>query len=72
MPGNVHIHKYGSNPKEENHSSREQQSKTPNCSVQIEQRTHPAIREPVTSIEHAMDIAIGAEGKPWVERRKAA
>jgi hypothetical protein len=37
-----------------------------------ERRTHSDIREPVTSIEHAMDIAIGDEGKPWVERRKAA
>lgn len=35
------------------------------------ERTHSPIRKPVTSIEHAMDIAIGAEGKPWVEASNA-
>lgn len=61
-----------SNQKEKDHSSQEQQSQAANLSVQIEQRTHSVIREPVNSIEHAMDIAIGAEGKPWVERKIAA
>ncbi len=51
--------------KEKNHSSREQPSKAES------RRTH-LIREPVTSIEHAMDIAIGDEGEPWNEWKKAA
>ncbi len=61
-----------SNQKEANHSSQEKHSKDAKLSAQSERRTHPDIREPVTSIEHAMDIAIGDEGKPWIERRKAA
>jgi hypothetical protein len=68
MPGNVHIYKYGSNPKEVNHFSQEQQSTAANHS----RRTHSVVREPVTSIEHAMDIAIGAEGEPWDEEKEAA
>jgi hypothetical protein len=62
MPGSSRIHKL----------SQEQQSKAANHSVRIERRTHPVVREPLNPIEDAMDVAIGGEGKPWVERRKAA
>ena len=55
---------HASNQREKDHSG--------NFSVQIERRTHSVIRAPVNSIEHAMDIAIGAEGKPWIERNIAA
>ncbi len=52
--------------KEANHSSQGQQSKA------ASRRTHSIIRESVTSIEHAMDIAIGAEGESWDEEKEAA
>lgn len=35
-------------------------------------RTPSVLREPVTPVEHAMDIAIGAEGKPWEEEKETA
>jgi hypothetical protein len=54
--------------REMNHSSQKQQSNATNLSVQS-RRTHAVIREPVTSIERAMDIAIGAE--PWNEKEAA-
>lgn len=53
-------------------SNQKEQDHYANLSVQIERRTHSVIRAPVNSIERAMDIAIGAEGKPWVERNIAA
>ncbi len=36
-----------------------------------EQSRHAHLRAKATSIEHAMDIAIGAEGKPWDEEEAA-
>ena len=67
MTGSARIHKSPSdvNQEEMNRSLQEQESKA------ASRRTHPAIREPVTSIEHAMDIAIGAEGEPWDEEEAA-
>jgi hypothetical protein len=44
----------------------EQQIKAANLSAQWIERTHSG-----DSIEHAMDIVIGAEGEPWVEARAA-
>lgn len=61
-----------SNQKERNRSSRRQTTKATNSSVPIERRTQWVIQEPVDPSEQAMDIAIGGEGKPWVERRKIA
>ena len=61
-----------SNQTEKNRSLRRQQAKATNSSVPIERRTQSVIQEPVDPSEQAMDIAIGGEGKPWVERRKAA
>jgi hypothetical protein len=58
--------------KERNRSSRRQTTKATNSSVPIERRTQSVIQEPVDPSEQAMDIAIGGEGKPWVERRKTA
>jgi hypothetical protein len=58
------------NQKNKNHSS-EQQSRVGNLSVLQVERTHSVRREPVDSIEHAMDIVIGAEGEPWAEARAA-
>jgi hypothetical protein len=55
-----------------NHSSQEQHTQGANLPVQTERRTRADIREPVTSIEHAMDIALGDEGKPCIEKRRAA
>ncbi len=50
----------------------EQQSKaSANFSGWQIERTHSVIRGPVDSIEHAMDIAIGAQGEPWVEASAA-
>jgi hypothetical protein len=49
----------------------EQQSKAANYSGLRIERTHSLILEPVDSIEHAMDIAIGAAGEPWVEAKEA-
>jgi hypothetical protein len=77
MTGNARSHQtnsmnYVSKQKERNRSFRKQHSNAANPSVQIERRTQSATREPVDPIEDAMDIAIGGEGKPWVERRKAA
>jgi hypothetical protein len=48
-----------------------QRSKAANLSALRIERTHSGIRAPVDSFEHAMDIAIGAEGEPWVEPRAA-
>jgi hypothetical protein len=48
----------------------EQRSKAANSGLRIE-RTHSGSGEPVDSIEHAMDIAIGAEGELWVEAKAA-
>jgi hypothetical protein len=56
------------NSRKMNHSAREQQSASP--APAHERRTHTVIREPVDATERAMDIAIGGEGRPWVERRK--
>jgi hypothetical protein len=61
-----------SDQKRKNSSSPEQPSVAANLSVQIERRTHSIIREPVNSVEDAMDVAIGGEGKPWVERKRTA
>jgi hypothetical protein len=47
-----------------------QQGKAANLPALRIERTHSGIREPVDSIERAMDIAIGAEPEceePWVE-----
>lgn len=49
----------------------EQQTKAATLSAEWIERTHSGIRAPVDSFEHAMDIAIGAEGEPWVEARAA-
>lgn len=49
----------------------EQQIKAANLSAVWIERTHSGIRAPVDSFEHAMDIAIGAEGEPWIEARTA-
>lgn len=76
MSGSARIHKStllsDARNKKVNHSSREQHTQDQTLPVQIERRTHSDIRELVDSIEHAMDIAVGHEGKPWVERRRAA
>jgi hypothetical protein len=61
-----------SNQTEKNRSSRRPQAKAANSPMPMERRTHSEIREPVDTNERAMDIAIGGEGKPWVERRKTA
>jgi hypothetical protein len=71
MPGNVRIHKSTlmnqvSNQRV-NHSLQEQ-GKAANLPLR-RQRTPAVIREPVNSIERAMDIAIGAE--PWDEDKAA-
>lgn len=77
MPRDVRIHKsklmsHASNQKV-NHPlqgqhGQEQQGNDANLSPRI-RRTPPVIREPVNSIERAMDIAIGAE--PWDEDKAA-
>jgi hypothetical protein len=77
MPENARNQKlnsmnYKSNSQRKNRSSQDRQSKAENRSVQIERRTHSLVGEPLDPIEDAMDVAIGGEGKPWVERRKAA
>jgi hypothetical protein len=56
--------------REKNHSSLKQQRE--DVSVKSEQRIHSVIREPVNSVEQAMDLAIGGEGKLWVERKRRA
>jgi hypothetical protein len=76
MPENASMRRnsmnYVSNQKEQNYSSQEQQSKAAILSAQNERRSQSVVREPVNSVEHAMDIALGAEGKPWVERKRTA
>jgi hypothetical protein len=49
-----------------------QQIKDANLSARRTERTHSEVSVPVTSIEHGMDIAIGAEGNPWDEEKEAA
>jgi hypothetical protein len=49
----------------------EQSSQALNFTGMRIERTHLVVREPVDSIEHAMDIAIGAEGVPWADARAA-
>lgn len=76
MPGSARIHKSTllsdvSNQKKVKHFSQEQQSRAANCSVRS-RSTLSIVREPVNSIEHAMDVAIGAEGEPWDEKKEAA
>lgn len=75
--GNARTHKtnsidYVSNQKEKNRSLPKQQTKAMNPSVSIERRTRSLAQEPPGPVEDAMDVAIGGEGKPWVERRKTA
>lgn len=76
MPRNARNHKsnstsYVSNQEKKKRFSQEQ-NQTANPSVQIERRTHSLVQEPLDPIEDAMDVAIGGDGKPWVERRRRA
>jgi hypothetical protein len=57
---------YGSNQKDKTRFSQQPRKAATSSS----ERTQP-IREPVTSIEEAMDIAMGEEGEAWERRRRA-
>jgi hypothetical protein len=55
--------------KEENRSPQEQPVKDANS---WDRRTRSISPDPVDPAEEAMDVAIGDEGKPWVQRKRTA
>ena len=60
-------------PEQRREQPREQQSKAAHVSKNVwDRRTRSISQEPVDPDEEAMDIAIGGEGKPWVQRKKVA
>ena len=58
----------GSYPQDKNRFSRWPKRRAAISSMP-KRSTHPT--EPVSSIEHAMDVATGAEGERWERRRTA-
>ena len=84
MPERTRIPKANSVPppgkqKEQSRTSQEQHGEqgkaahVPETTKNVsERRTRSISQGPMDPTEEAMDIAVGGEGKPWVERKKGA